>query len=142
MPFTLPLPFPFTTPTFEGEVGDALPRGDVRVKLERLSWSPPSSDLLPGAATGKRFVSALVRYRALADGARYNVFDWYATDVTGARYPVMALSAKGPALLIGTLPAGGVVKGWVTFEIPEAMRDLRVIESQVGQPGLAWTVTR
>jgi hypothetical protein len=144
LPFTLPLPLPLplTGPSIEGEVGDTLSRGDARVKLERLNWSPLLSDSLPGPAAGNRFVSALVRYRALADGARYNVFDWVATDETGARYPVRALSAKEPALLIGVLPAGGVVRGWVTFEVPTAMTELRLMESQVGLPGLAWSMRR
>lgn len=137
-----PLPLPVAGPTIEGDLGDVLSRGDARVRLVRVNRTPDLSDALLEPAEGNTFVSAFVRYRALELGARYSVFDWVATDESGARYPATPLAAVAPALVVGVLPAGGVLKGWVTFEVPRTAKALRFIESQVGLPGLAWSIHR
>jgi hypothetical protein len=140
--FPLPLPLPVAGPTIEGDVGDVLSRGDARVRLARVNRTPDLSDALIEPAEGNTFVSAFVRYRALGLGARYSVLDWVATDESGARYPATPVAAVAPALVVGVLPAGGVAKGWVTFEVPRTAKALRFIESQVGLPGLAWSIHR
>ena len=139
-------PFPFSGPItgslVDGKVGDALSRDDSRIRLARVNWDPELSGSLFNPATGKKFVSALVRYWAIEDGASYSIVNWDAMDDTGARYAATVVGPKAPALLIGELAAGTSAKGWVTYEVPEEVNKLRLIESQDGKPDLAWTIQR
>jgi len=141
-----PFPFPFPGPIIEapvvGEVGDVLARDDSRIRLVRVNWNPSLSDSPVVPAEGNKYVSALVRYRATQDGASYSIIGWGAMDDAGTRYGATVVGPKAPALLIGQLAAGTSAKGWVTFEVPEAVDKLRVIESQAGKPDLAWSVQR
>lgn len=142
----LPLPFPFPTPIagpiVDGQVGDSLSRDDVRIKLVKVDWTPDLSASMFRPARGNKFVSALVRYAARVDGARYSVIDWDATDDSGARYAAMVPGPVAPSLLLGSLPARESVKGWVTFEVPRAVNRLRLIESQDLKPDLTWSIQR
>lgn len=141
-PFPFPFPTPIGGPIVDGEVGDTLSRDDVRIKLVRVDWTPDLSDSIFRPARGKKFVSALVRITALVDGARYSIVNWDATDDSGARYQATVPGAVAPQLLLGDLPVGESVKGWVTYEVPRAVNRLRLIESQDLKPDLAWSIQR
>jgi len=43
---------------------------------------------------------------------------------------------------VGQLAAGKKVQGWVTYEVPQDVNQLEVIESQVLQDDLTWTSKR
>ncbi len=76
-------------------------------------------------ARGNVYIEAYVTYRALADGAAYNPFDWQVfcndTAIDGFTF---LLSGPEPQLGSGTLPKGRKASGWLVYEVPAKGRCL------------------
>lgn len=76
-------------------------------------------------ARGNVYIEAYVTYRALADGAAYNPFDWQVfcndTAIDGFTF---LLSGPEPQLGSGTLPKGRKASGWLVYEVPSKGRCL------------------
>lgn len=74
---------------------------------------------------GNVYIEAFVTYRALADGATYNPFDWQVfcneTAIDGFTF---LLSGPEPELGSGTLPKGRKASGWLVYEVPAKGRCL------------------
>jgi hypothetical protein len=68
---------------------------------------------------GYVYLSALVRYEAVASGVDYNPFD-FQVFVDGQAVDGYAFAINGPEpdLGSGTLPAGRVAEGWLLYEVP------------------------
>jgi hypothetical protein len=126
----------------DGEVGDTQVRDDLEITLVRADWRPDLSDVFFKPKGGNKYVSVLVEYNALEDGATYNIIFWDAEDTEGNRYEATVLGPITPDLKVGSLAQGEGVRGWVTFEVPRDVNDLRVIESQVLKPDVAWNISR
>lgn len=131
-----------TVPGDDGGVGDTLSREDLGITLLKVDWKPDISDVFFKPAKGNKDVSVLVRYEALQDGATYNIIFWDATDKAGTRYEATVLGPITPDLKVGDLAAGDTVQGWVTYEVPKDVDQLRIIESQVLETDLAWNIER
>jgi len=125
-----------------GGVGDTLARDDLEITLLRAGWNLDSSDAFYKPGKGRKYVSVLVRYEVVADGATYNIIFWDATDKAGKRYEATVLGPITPDLKVGDLKAGEAVQGWVTYEVPRDVNQLTLIESQVLEDDLAWTAKR
>jgi hypothetical protein len=123
-------------------VGDTLSRDDLELTLLKADWKPDISDSFYQPGEGQKYVSFLVRYVALEDGAEYNIIFWDAIDKAGTRYEAEVLGQIEPDLTVGQLAAGKKVQGWVTYEVPQDVNQLQVIESQVLQDDLSWTSKR
>jgi hypothetical protein len=123
-------------------VGDTLARDDLEVTLLKADWKPDISDSFYKPGKGQKYVSFLVRYEALEDGADYNIIFWDALDASGKRYEAEVLGQIEPDLTTGDLAAGKKVQGWVTYEVPSDVNELQIIESQVLKDDLAWSVKR
>jgi hypothetical protein len=123
-------------------LGDPQARGDVEITLVRADWDPDLSDSFYKPAKGKKYVSVRARYEALEDGATYNIIFWDALDKDGNRYEATVLGPVEPDLTVGDLAAGDSVEGWVTFEVPRAVSRLEIIESQVLEDDLVWSIKR
>jgi hypothetical protein len=123
-------------------VGDAQARGDLQITLLEADWNPDLSDSFYKPAKGKKYVSVLARYEALEDGAAYNIIFWDAVDKDGNRYEATVLGPVEPDLTVGDLAAGDSVEGWVTYEVPKAVSRLEIIESQVLEDDLVWSIKR
>jgi len=121
-------------PAKEAGVGDTLSRDDLELTLLKADWKPDISDSFYQPGEGQKYVSFLVRYEALEDGAEYNK--------SGTRYEAEVLGQIEPDLTVGQLAAGKKVQGWVTYEVPQDVNQLQVIESQVLQDDLTWTSKR
>lgn len=68
---------------------------------------------------GYVFLSALVRYEAIADGVHYNPFDFQVfVDGRAVDGFAFAVNAPEPELSSGTLPAGRTAEGWLLYEVP------------------------
>jgi hypothetical protein len=126
-------------PATEARVGDTLSRDDLELTLLKADWKPDISDSFYQPGEGQKYVSFLVRYEALEDGAEYNIIFWDAIDKSGARYEAEVLGQIEPDLTVGQLAAGKKVQGWVTYEVPQDVNQLQVIESQVLQDDLTWS---
>lgn len=133
---------PEVEPAGDGSVGDTLARDDLEITLLKADWKPDWSDAFYKPGQGNKYVSVLVEYKALEDGAYYDINSWDATDKAGTRYTATVLGPITPDLKVGNLAAGKTIKGWVTFEVPRDVNQLRVIESQVLKPDLAWNTKR
>jgi hypothetical protein len=133
---------PEAEPPGDGSVGDTLARSDLEITLLKADWKPDWSDAFFKPGKGNKYVSVLVEYKALQDGAYYDINSWDATDKAGTRYTATVLGPITPDLKVGHLAEGETMKGWVTFEVPRDAGQLRVIESQVLQPDLAWNTRR
>ena len=131
-----------SAPAADGDVGDTLGRDDLEITLLKADWKPDWSDAFFKPDTGNKYVSVLVEYRALEDGAYYDINSWDATDKAGTRYTATVLGPITPDLKVGNLVEGETMKGWVTFEVPKDVSQLRVIESQVLEDDLAWNTRR
>jgi len=129
-------------PAKEAGVGDTLSRDDLELTLLKADWKPDISDSFYQPGEGQKYVSFLVRYEALEDGAEYNIIFWDAIDKSGTRYEAEVLGQIEPDLTVGQLAAGKKVQGWVTYEVPQDVNQLQVIESQVLQDDLTWTSKR
>jgi len=129
-------------PAKEAGVGDTLSRDDLELTLLKADWKPDISDSFYQPGEGQKYVSFLVRYEALEDGAEYNIIFWDAIDKSGTRYEAEVLGQIEPDLTVGQLAAGKKVQGWVTYEVPQDVNQLQVIESQVLQDDLAWASKR
>jgi hypothetical protein len=70
-------------------------------------------------AKGNVYIQAYVTYRALADGATYNPFDWqvFCNETAVDRFTFL-LSGPEPVLGSGTLPKGRKAAGWLVYEVP------------------------
>jgi hypothetical protein len=123
-------------------VGDTLARDDLEVTLLKADWKPDISDSFYKPGKGQKYVSFLVRYEALEDGADYNITFWDALDRSGKRYEAQVLGQIEPDLTTGDLAAGKKVQGWVTYEVPSDVIELQLIESQVLKDDLSWYVKR
>ncbi len=126
-------------PAKEAGVGDTLSRDDLELTLLKADWKPDISDSFYQPGEGQKYVSFLVRYEALEDGAEYNIIFWDAIDKSGDRYEAEVLGQIEPDLTVGQLAAGKKVQGWVTYEVPQDVNQLQVIESQVLQDDLTWS---
>ena len=129
-------------PAKEAGVGDTLSRDDLELTLVKADWKPDISDSFYQPGEGQKYVSFLVRYEALEDGAEYNIIFWDAIDKSGTRYEAEVLGQIEPDLTVGQLAAGKKVQGWVTYEVPQDVNQLQVIESQVLKDDLSWTSKR
>jgi len=129
-------------PAKEAGVGDTLSRDDLELTLLKADWTPDISDSFYQPGEGQKYVSFLVRYKALEDGAEYNIIFWDASDKAGIRYEAEVLGQIEPDLTVGQLAASKKVQGWVTYEVPQDVNQLEVIESQVLQDDLTWTSKR
>ena len=129
-------------PAKEAGVGDTLSRDDLKLTLVKADWKPDISDSFYQPGEGQKYVSFLVRYEALEDGAEYNIIFWDAIDKAGTRYEAEVLGQIEPDLTVGQLASGKKVQGWVTYEVPQDVNQLQVIESQVLQDDLSWTSKR
>lgn len=129
-------------PAAEAGVGDALARDDLEITLLKADWKPDISDSFYQPGKGRKYVSFLVRYEALEDGADYNITFWDALDPSGKRYEAEVLGQIEPDLTVGDLAAGKKVQGWVTYEVPNDVNALQLIESQVLKDDLTWSVER
>jgi len=125
--------------TTTGALGDTLVRDDLQITLKKADWKPDSSDAFYKPGKGNKYVSILVEYQALADGATYNITFWDATDKAGKRYEATVLGPITPDLKVGDLKAAETVEGWVTYEVPKSVNQLTFIESQVLKDDLSWT---
>ena len=123
-------------------VGDTLARDDLELTLLKADWKPDISDSFYQPDKGKKYVSFLVRYEAIEDGADYNIIFWDALDASGKRYEAQVLGQIEPDLTVGDLAAGKKVQGWVTYEVPAGVNELQLIESQVLKDDLTWSVKR
>lgn len=133
---------PTEAPAAEGGVGDTLARDDVQITLLKADWKPDISDSFYQPGKGQKYVSFLVRYEALEDGARYNIINWDALDKAGTRFEAEVLGQITPDLKVGELARGKKVQGWVTYEVPQDVNQLQIIESQVLKDDLSWTSKR
>jgi hypothetical protein len=76
-------------------------------------------------ATGYVFLSAKVRYEAIASGVNYNPFDFQVfVDDQAVDGMTFALHGPEPELGSGTLPAGRTAEGWLLYEVPPTGRVL------------------
>jgi hypothetical protein len=123
-------------------VGDTLARDDLELTLLKADWKPDISDSFYKPGKGQKYVSFLVRYEAIEDGADYNITFWDALDASGKRYEAEVLGQIEPDLTVGDLAAGKKVQGWVTYEVPAGVNGLQLIESQVLKDDLTWSVKR
>jgi hypothetical protein len=123
-------------------LGDAQARDDLEITLVKADWDPDLSGSFYKPAKGKKYVSVLARYEALEDGAAYNIIFWDALDKDGNRYEATVLGPVEPDLTVGDLASGDSVEGWVTYEVPKAVSRLEVIESQVIEDDLVWSIKR
>jgi hypothetical protein len=68
---------------------------------------------------GYVFLSAKVRYEAIASGVDYNPFDFQIfVDGQAVDNLAFALNGPQPELSSGTLPAGRTAEGWLLYEVP------------------------
>lgn len=68
---------------------------------------------------GYVYLTAKVRYEAIASGVDYNPFD-FQIFVDGQAVDSLAFAINGPEpeLSSGTLPAGRTAEGWLLYEVP------------------------
>ncbi len=136
------MPAAEATPAPVARVGDTLARDDLELTLLKADWKPDISDSFYQPGKGQKYVSFLVRYVALEDGADYNIIFWDALDTSGKRYEAEVLGQIEPDLTVGDLAAGKKVQGWVTYEVPDDVNALQLIESQVLKDDLTWMSKR
>ncbi len=98
---------PFTVEEFDE------PR--LRVTVQKAQFSDKYE---PRPRKGHTYVSFLVKYEALTDGANYCSCDWQAFANNAAIGPAFAVGAPDPALQIGDLPKGRTASGWLVFQAP------------------------
>jgi hypothetical protein len=68
---------------------------------------------------GYVFLSAKVRYEAIASGVDYNPFDFQIfVDGQAVDNVAFAINGPEPELSSGTLPAGRTAEGWLLYEVP------------------------
>ncbi len=61
----------------------------------------------------------------------YSDYDFKLKDSDSYTYPNIFSGSKVPSLASGTLPAGGEVRGWVTFEVPQTNEDFTLVYSDL-----------
>lgn len=132
-----------------GDYGSDLPgvgatqshRG-VDITLVEVDWDVEPGQF-GGPDPGKRLVSILVLYVATEDGGNYNPFNWSAVDLDGFQWDRSFFGGREPALQSSSdLPAGRRAQGWVTFEVPEDLRALEIVETQGLSDHVRWLISR
>jgi hypothetical protein len=75
------------------------------------------------STAGYVYLTALVRYEAIANGVDYNPFDFqvFVDDQAVDGY-AFAIHGPQPDLGSGTLPSGRVAEGWLLYEVPPTGR--------------------
>lgn len=121
-------------------VGDTQTTDDAAITLVEVEWGVDGGLLDPDP--GMQFVSILVSYEALANGAAYNAFFWGATDADGFSYDQSFFGGNEPSLDSGELREGRKAQGWLTFSVPEAVDWLEFSESKPFGDELYWVVQR
>lgn len=129
-------------PADDAKVGDSQARENLELTLLKADWRPDLSDSFFKPAQGNKYVSVLVRYEALDDGANFNIIHWNAFDRDGTEYDASVLGQIKPDLKVGQLAAGEKVQGWVTFEVPDDVSQLEILETQPLLTDLSWTIER
>jgi hypothetical protein len=109
------------------------------VTLVAIDWNAKTDFLKPDK--GDRYVAVRVLYEGIQDGSSYNPFNWSAVDLEGFEHDTLLAGGKDPALASSNdLPAGRKAQGWVTFEVPNNVHELEIVESQFGSDDLRWLI--
>lgn len=119
-------PTPQTTTFAVGDVitvtEDGEPWADITVLevSEAAEFADPDGFYNDTPQTdGYVFLSARVRYEAIAGGVDYNPFDFQVfVDGQAVDGYTFAINAPEPQLSSGTLPAGRTAEGWLLYEVP------------------------
>lgn len=102
-----------------GKVGETVTQGGYSITLANVETATQYGDFMT-AGTGNKFLAVEIVIRSGADsGVNVNPFYAKVKDSSGYEYTTNLLG-KEPALQSqNDLPNGELVRGWITFEVPE-----------------------
>ena len=124
-----PVPLPPSSPV---AIGTTVESGGSSYTLNEVMDPAPAG--IFGVDTGKRLVALDITQLGMSDGGDpYNAFYFAVQDADGYVYSTGVADADvEPRLGSGELAAGQIIRGWVTFELPESARLVSVlVESEV-----------
>ena len=103
-----------------GKVGETVTQGAYSITLANVETATSYGEFMT-ATSGNKYISVeLVIQSSAATGVNVNPFYVTLKDSSGYEYTT-ALLGKEPTLKSqNDLPAGELVRGWITFEVPEA----------------------
>ena len=113
-------------------IGTTVESGGSSYTLNEVMDPAPAG--IFGVDTGKRLVALDITQLGMSDGGDpYNAFYFAVQDADGYVYSTgLADADVEPRLGSGELAAGQIIRGWVTFELPESARLVSVlVESEV-----------
>jgi len=111
---------PTPTPAQEiAGIGYFIEWTDVKISLLEASVYTDYNEYF-GPDEGFKFVSVLVEYEALVDGASYNPLYWKLVDSESYGYDYYFMGKEPILDSSNALKAGRKAKGWLTFQVPEA----------------------
>ena len=113
-------------------IGTTVESGGSSYTLNEVMDPAPAG--IFGVDTGKRLVALDITQVGMSDGGDpYNALYFAVQDADGYVYSTGVADADvEPRLGSGELAAGQIVRGWVTFELPESARSVSVlVESEV-----------
>lgn len=139
---TVLAPDPAASPAAYGEglpgPGVTLARDDETVTLVEVDWNASKKLDRKPDDKANRYIAIRVLYEATEDGASYNPFHWSVVDLDGFAWEQTFIGRDPVLQSSNDLPAGRKAQGWVTFEVPKAVRTFEVVESQDGY--LRWLI--
>ena len=109
-------PTPTPAPTPDGDFPAVEAGGSSYTVNEIIDPAPEDY----GLGEGNRFVAVDITQVAIEDDESYNPYSFSVQDTDGYVYDPSSGADVGPRFGSGTLAAGQRVRGWVTFEVPEA----------------------
>lgn len=123
-------------------VGVTQSHGGVDVTIVEVDWQVDGGRR--GPEPGKRLVAILVLYVATEEGGSYNPYNWSAVDLDGFEWRrAVSSMSKDPTLSSSNdLPKGRRAQGWITFEVPEDVQALEIVETQGFSDHLRWLISR
>ncbi len=109
-------------------VGDRVKIGDEEFfGVSEVDLAVPGTDFFKPDA-GNKWIAVLAEIEGInPDGAAYNPFFFKVRDEQGFEYNYSAFGKEPQLKSSNDLPPGQVVKGWVTFEVPESAQTFALV---------------
>ena len=114
------------------KVGDKIKIGDTTLTVNEVADNVDSGNPYIKPADGKRYLAVNVKVDYSGSSSVYtSLLDFKLKDSDAYKYDSTYLEIKSPQLQGSDVKSGDSLRGWITFEIPNSSKGLKLIY----QPG-------